>query len=295
MLNQPLKPMLLQPIASVVKNWPASLKWDGFRVLIHYDNGITRAYTRNGNEITSSFYPELSQIKLPVKNAILDGECICFDLTQSNQPPKAWWDDAMVRFHTNKERSVKSISQTLKAHFPVWDILLLNDKPLLKNSFTNRREALNKTVVQSDVISVTQLYDNADHLFSRAKELGLEGIVQYNPDSLYYLDSRPKNTFVKVKAYQYAICQVSSIKKSEFGWGLSINGNYVGMIEFPPSVQVRKEFNKVAKQIVCGENNEWIFIDPLLSCKVKFQCYTKDGSKLRSPTFEEFCTHDYVQ
>ncbi|MGU3567200.1 ATP-dependent DNA ligase [Paenibacillus sp. A51L] len=73
----------------------SSLKWDGFRILIHYNHGYTvRAFTREGTEVTNSF-PKLAQIRLPVKTAILDGECICFDLSQPGTPPKAWWDDAM--------------------------------------------------------------------------------------------------------------------------------------------------------------------------------------------------------
>lgn len=78
----------------------SSIKWDGFRILIHYDNGSVRAYRRHGTEINERF-PELQEIKLSVKTAILDGECIAFDVTQpADQPPKIWWEDAMTRFHT---------------------------------------------------------------------------------------------------------------------------------------------------------------------------------------------------
>jgi DNA ligase 1 len=298
MLNKPLKPMLLQPSPNVVTKtgWYHSIKWDGFRVFIHYDNGKSRAFTRHGNEITSSFYPELSRIKLPVRNAILDGECICFD--QSTNPPKPCWEDVMARFHTKKELAVKHLSQSMPAHFPVWDVLLVDDKLIIKSSFINRREVLERIVPPSDVLSVTPLYQDGEHLFLRAKELGLEGICSYNgnpgPKSYYYLDSRPKDVWVKTKAYQYATCQVTSIRKNKFGWGLSINGKYVGVLEFPPPTSVTQEFYKIANQIVCSENKDWIFLEPLLSCKIKFQCYTKDG-KLRSPKFEEFCAENIIQ
>ncbi|MGN7309358.1 ATP-dependent DNA ligase, partial [Bacillus subtilis] len=83
MLNKPLKPMLLQPLVpgEIKKDWKSSIKWDGFRILIHYDYGRVRAYTRHGTEVTERF-PELQEIKLSVKTAILDGECIAFDVTQ---------------------------------------------------------------------------------------------------------------------------------------------------------------------------------------------------------------------
>ncbi|MGN7308779.1 ATP-dependent DNA ligase [Bacillus subtilis] len=114
MLNQLIKPMLLYPLQpDQIKSWKYnSLKWDGFRILIHYENGKVRAFSRHGTEVTLRF-PELLNIKLSVKSAILDGECIAFDLTQpKDQPPKYWWDDAMVRFNTKTESGVKRIVTT---------------------------------------------------------------------------------------------------------------------------------------------------------------------------------------
>ncbi|MFX3637346.1 MAG: DNA ligase [Candidatus Pristimantibacillus sp.] len=291
MLNQPLKPMLLQPLhpSQINKGYKSSLKWDGFRILIHYDHGAVRAFTRHGTEVTLRF-PELMNIKLPVKTAILDGECIAFDLTQAkDQPPKLWWDDAMARFNTKKESAVKQITRTLRAHFPLWDILFLNGKPLLNTSFMQRREALMAAVENSESLSITPLYDDGEALFLKAKELGLEGIVQYNPDAPIYLNTRSKN-MVKIKAYQYITCQISSVRlKGGFGWGLTVDGRYVGVLEFPPSTEVLREFNKVSKQLIRHEHKSWMYIEPVLSCKIKFQCFTKEG-KLRSPKFEEFCT-----
>ncbi|MDN8592145.1 hypothetical protein B2I21_07695 [Chryseobacterium mucoviscidosis] len=50
MLNQPIKPMLLYPLQpNQIKRWKYnSLKWDGFRILIHYENGKVRAFSRHG-------------------------------------------------------------------------------------------------------------------------------------------------------------------------------------------------------------------------------------------------------
>lgn len=291
LLNEPLRPMLLQPLppSQINKNFKSSLKWDGFRILIHYDHGKVRAFTRHGTEVTSRF-PELTTIKLPVKTAILDGECIAFDLTEANnQPSKLWWDDAMTRFNTKKESAVKQIAKSLRAHFPVWDILYLNGEPMLNKSFTERREALMTVIVNSEALSITPLYEDGEALFLRAKELGQEGIVQYHPDAPVSLNTRSWS-ILKVKAYQSQKCQISSIRlKGAFGWGLSVEGRYVGILEFPPRTEVLKAFNQVYKQLIRHEKNGWLYIEPYISCNIKFQCFTKCG-KLRSPKFEEFCT-----
>ncbi|RUS44956.1 DNA ligase [Cohnella sp. AR92] len=291
MLNQPIKPMLLQPLPpeEIKQDWKSSIKWDGFRIIIHYDDGKVRAFTRHGTEVTDRF-PELLNIKLPVTSAILDGECIAFDLTQtSDQPYKIWWDDAMMRFNTKKPAAVQQICRTLKAHFPVWDLLWINGKSVLHKTFQERRDLLQTLVQTTDILSVTPLYDNGEQLFTNVQQQGLEGIVQYNANSTYHLDSRPQDVIVKIKDYQYVTCQVSSIRKNSFGWGLQLEGKYVGVIEFPPHRNVIRAFHTISKQIIKGENKEWVFLEPILSCRVKYQCFTKDG-KLRSPKFEEFCT-----
>lgn len=283
MLLYPLKP-------NEIKDWKYnSLKWDGFRALIHYENEKVRAYTRHGTEITMRF-PELLNIKLPVKSAILDGECIAFDLNQSkDQSPKYWWDDAMTRFNTKTEAAVKRIASSLKAHFPLWDVLYLNGTPLLDKRFQERRDILSSIVKVSETLSVTPLYDEGHQLFQRARDLGLEGICQYNPDAPIILDARSELHFVKVKAYQYVTCQIVSMRlKGGFGWGLSLNGRYVGILEFPPKPDVIQAFHKISQQLIKGESKGWRYLEPLISCKIKFQCFTKDG-KLRSPKFEEFC------
>ncbi|MCZ1268133.1 MULTISPECIES: ATP-dependent DNA ligase [Paenibacillus] len=297
MLNQLIKPMLLYPLQPYqIKSWKNnSLKWDGFRILIHYENGKVRAFSRHGTEVTSRF-PELLNIKLSVKSAILDGECIAFDLSQpKDQPPKYWWDDAMARFNTKTESGVKRIVTTLRAHFPLWDILYMNGEPITQKTFMERREVLESVVKQSETLSVTPLYDNGQELFKKAKELGLEGVCQYNGDAPMILNGRSERHVVKVKAYQYITCQIESVRlQGRFGWGLSVNGKYVGMLEFPPSHDKIRAFNQISKQLIRSESKGWRYLDPIISCKIKFQCFTK-GGKLRSPKFEEFCTPISVQ
>lgn len=289
MLNQPIKPMLLQPLppSGIKEGWKSSIKWDGFRISIHYDHGNVRAYTRHGTEVTERF-PELQKISLSAKTAILDGECIAFDLTQAtDQTPKIWWDDAMARFHTKKASAIKQISKSLKAHFPIWDVLWVNGQSVMSKTFTERREILQTILPPSDTISITPLYDDGTQLFLNIKQQGLEGIVQYNSDASYYLDSRPLDVITKIKAYQFAICDVVSIRKNRFGWGLQMNDKYVGLLEFPPQRALIQQFHSIKKNLVRSETKDWIYLEPLISCRIKFQCFTKNGN-LRSPTLVEF-------
>lgn len=122
MLNTIIKPMLLQASSIVVphKNWIHQIKWDGFRILIHYNNGLIRAFTRNGIEVTDRF-PELQQIRLNCSQAILDGECIVLD-----SAAKPCFEDVMNRFHAKKLDAVQKLSQQYPAHFAVFDLIFHN-------------------------------------------------------------------------------------------------------------------------------------------------------------------------
>ncbi|WP_219834290.1 RNA ligase family protein [Paenibacillus sp. R14(2021)] len=283
MLNTIIKPMLLQASSIVVphKNWIHQIKWDGFRILIHYNNGIIRAFTRNGSEVTDRF-PELQKIRLNCSQAILDGECIVLD-----PAAKPCFEDVMNRFHAKRLDAVLRLSHQYPAHFAVYDLIFHNGESLLKSRLRERLELLLRVVVPSPVISVTSTYEDGESLFQKIKQLGLEGIVSKNADSHYYLDSRPKNVWIKTKNYRYGQFEISGIRKSEFGWSLTDDGKHMGVIEFPPPSDVLNAFRAVAKQIVTGESKDWIYLKPVLTCNVKFQCYTKD-SKLRHPIFESF-------
>ncbi|WP_420831149.1 hypothetical protein [Paenibacillus artemisiicola] len=60
-----------------------------------------------------------------------------------------------MRFNTKKTAAVKQISKTLKAHFPVWDVLWVNGQSVMNRTFLERREILQSIVPASVVFSVT--------------------------------------------------------------------------------------------------------------------------------------------
>ncbi|WP_143812683.1 hypothetical protein [Paenibacillus taichungensis] len=75
-------------------------------------------------------------------------------------------------------------------------------------------------------------------LFINIKQQGLEGIIQYNSYA-------PDNVITKVKAYQYAICKIVSIRKEKFGLGLQLNDKYVGLLEYPPQKNLIQQFHPI--------------------------------------------------
>jgi hypothetical protein len=80
--------------------------------------------------------------------------------------------------------------------------------------------------------------------------------------------------------------------KAEFGWSLQYrDGRYAGICEFVPP-EARTVFSQISKQLIQSENQNWLYLDALIRCRVKYQCLTHSGL-LRSPGFVEFILASY--
>ncbi|MEW9673146.1 hypothetical protein [Ammoniphilus sp. 3BR4] len=144
---------------------------------------------------------------------------------------------------------------------------------------------MNEIIVTPDWISLCPTFDDGSGLFQAVVQQGLEGMVSKRKDSKYHLDTRSDN-WLKVKNYQYEVVEIGGIRKKEFAWSILKNGRYVGTCEFVPPNE-RKAFYQIAKQLIQKEDDQWIYLDPLVKVKVKFQCWTKAGL-MRTPSFVEF-------
>lgn len=273
MLNTPIKPMLLQPSTDIPtgKMYLHQLKLDGHRALLHYDRGNLKIFTRHFNEVGYK-YPELKNIKLPVENCILDGEIVCFD--SEEDPPKPCFDNLMIRFQTSNPLKINKLMDELPVHFACFDILFLNDVPQINYNLEKRLNTLESIVTNDPYISTCPSYPDGKVLFEKVKELGLEGIVSKHVHRKYYVDSRPKDVFLKVKNYQYEILNLKAIRKKKFGWVMMKDNEYKGIVEFVPPME-RKALKQIYKQLIVGEDENYIYLDPIIKCKVKYQCLSK--------------------
>jgi DNA ligase-1 len=279
MLNTLIKPMLLQKSTNPpTGNYIHQLKFDGFRCLLHFDTGNVRLFTRHQNECTRQF-PEIKP-NLPIKNCIFDGEMVVMDGI------KPCFESIMQRFNTSNDISIKYLTSSMPAHFVAFDILYLEGKNLTKLPLYDRLEFLKKVIGEpSDAVSICPSSLDGQALFHSVKNLELEGICSKKLDSPYLFNTRNSN-WLKVKNYLYETVTITGIRKKEFGWSLSLDGEYVGVMEFVPPNE-RKVFYSISKQIVYNENEKWKYLQPIFKCKVKFQSYTKSGL-MRSPSFVEF-------
>ncbi|WP_274363526.1 RNA ligase family protein [Paenibacillus thermotolerans] len=280
MLHEPLKPMLLYSSPTVpAGQYMYQLKFDGHRTLLHKEGENISMFTRQGTHCTAQ-YPEVAAgAAIGADNVILDGEMIVM-----GADGKPCFDSLMERFSAKK--SINRLANKMPAHFVAFDILYLNGKDVTKLPIEKRLSLLQDVAASSEAMSVCRSSDDGESLFEAVKTMGLEGIVSKKKHSVYQMDTRSA-AWVKTKNYLYETVQIAGIRKGgKFGWLLQLDGRYLGVMELTP-LAARHAFAAIAPKIKTSEDKHFVFVKPLIRCRVKFQCYTKKGL-LRSPSFMKF-------
>ncbi|PLT27896.1 hypothetical protein CUU66_21425 [Peribacillus deserti] len=148
-----------------------------------------------------------------------------------------------------------------------------------------RLALLDQAVADSSVISKAKSFEDGEALFQAVKEMELEGIVSKRKGSVYRTNTRSQD-WLKVKNYKFDTVFITGIRKDKFAWSLMKDGKHAGICEFVPPAE-RSAFRKIAEQMAAGEDQQWIYLKPVIQCKVKFQDYTRAGM-MRHASFVEF-------
>src|SRR5690606_5750212 len=117
-----------------------------------------------------------------------------------------------------KINKIKAYADAMPVHFSAFDILYINGESVTRKTLSERIDILNSVVTNTSTISSCPIYTDGSALFQNTKELKLEGIVSKNLNKPYTLDSRPKDTFIKVKNYQFDVVKIKALRKKKFGW-----------------------------------------------------------------------------
>ncbi|MGH8891105.1 MAG: ATP-dependent DNA ligase [Acidothermaceae bacterium] len=206
-VGRPVQPMLAQAAPSVVDalakvgGGRVALEWklDGIRVQIHRrdsENGPQIAvFTRTLDDITARV-PEIvaAAAALDVRDVVLDGEAIALD--EYGRPR---------RFQETAARtSSRTDVATLRAKIPlsafVFDVMQIDDEPLLTAPASERQRSLEKIVPPQLRVPriVTDDPEQATAFFADAIAHGHEGVVVKSLDAPYEAGRRGAG-WVKVK------------------------------------------------------------------------------------------------
>jgi bifunctional non-homologous end joining protein LigD len=158
-----IQPMRLTRIAKAFDDpdFIFELKHDGFRAVAYIEAGECKLVSRNLKHFKSFDHLKKSLDKLPVQNAILDGEVVCFD------------SNGVSQFNELMSRKGEPV-------FYAFDLLWLNGDDLRSLPLIERKRRLHELVRTSRshaIIYAQHIEDQGIGLFEEICSRDLEGIV----------------------------------------------------------------------------------------------------------------------
>ena len=220
-VTPPVQPMLAKLARHIPDggNWLFEPKWDGFRCII-FRNGVDIELVSRKLKPLNRYFPELIE---PLRAAlpdrcVVDGEIVVADSGGDGLD----FDALLQRIHPAKSRVDRLAAET-PAAFVAFDVLALDDRSLMDEPMSTRRDVLVEALAPNDVVHLTPASTDrvvAHDWFSTFEGAGLDGIIAKPLDGVY---APGKRSLVKVKHQRTALCAVP-------GYRVHKDGNGVGSL-----------------------------------------------------------------
>jgi bifunctional non-homologous end joining protein LigD len=287
-----VKPMLASSIKDIFndKSWVYELKWDGYRVMAHIENGEVHLYSRNGISYNTKFKALAKDLEGVEHDVILDGEVVIVN------------EDGIPQFQALQNYD-ETTSGSLRYY--VFDMLYLNGHSMLELTLLERKSLIPEVI---ENLSYTLYCDHiggmGTALYKKAIDAGMEGVMAKKIDSTYSPGYRSEN-WLKIKAVETEEAIICGYTDSVGGGGVFgslILGmfvddkmKYIGNCGSGFSAKDQRElldrFEKLEienhpfqkKPNLKGRNPHWV--NPTLICEVKFSEWTTNGI-MRHPVFK---------
>lgn len=268
------------------------LKLDGVRCLGYFDSNGVEFRNKRNLKLTSLF-PELENIHKQVKHrCILDGELI---VIKESIPV---FSAIQRRCLMSNPFKISLTAKKLPASFVPFDILYLKDKQTTDLPLQKRKELLSQTVTESQRIAISRFTMNKGiELHNMTRKYALEGIVSKRLDSRYYFGKRTKD-WIKIKNYcddDFIVCGYIFKSNSMVSLVLGLYDGediiYKGHVTLGVSGKSLEKIIAIPKikhslfRSLPANNEQAIWIKPLLVCTVKYMEKTASGS-MRQPVFK---------
>ena len=196
-------PTLIQPMLAVLRedvpkdddHYGYEFKWDGVRAVVYVDGGRPRVLSRNDRDVTSA-YPELRALaeSLGSRRVVLDGEIVALD---DNGRPS--FEALQARMHVTNPAQVRRLTEQVPATYLVFDVLYLDGRSLLEDTYVERRRVLESLQLAGPSWQTPPHFDGGGRdVWAASKQQGLEGVIAKRLDSRYYPGKRA-DVWLKVK------------------------------------------------------------------------------------------------
>jgi bifunctional non-homologous end joining protein LigD len=265
-------------------------KLDGTRVLIYVNKSIKLINRRNKN-ITSRYFPELDFRKnIKAKSAVLDAEIVIYD--KKGNPN---FNLLQSREQTTNKVLIEIKSKEYPATFVVFDILELNNKPLINKPLEQRKNILKKIITDSKHIEKIFYTTKGQALWKIITKRKLEGVIGKQKASKYYPGKRT-DKWIKIKfltTLDAIIIGYTTKKRAISSLLLAIYHKnkltYIGKVGTGFTESFLRELYKTLTKIkqkkpLLKLNEKVTWVKPKLVCEVKYLELSKNLI-MRAPSF----------
>ncbi|MCS7109743.1 MAG: ATP-dependent DNA ligase, partial [Candidatus Micrarchaeota archaeon] len=207
-LFNPIRPALAErendpeAILKRHKTTIADLKLDGFRLQIHKKGNKVMLFSRRLEDMTHSFPDVVEIVKKNVKaeEAIIDSEALAYNESTGEFYPFQY------TIQRKRKHGVAEKAEELPLHIFAFDIMYLDGESLIDLPYKERRKRLEK-IIKKDGISVMESITTSDvkeleKFFKKSIEMGAEGLVCKDPESVYKAGFRGFNWIKFKRSYK---------------------------------------------------------------------------------------------
>jgi len=159
------------------------IKWDGYRIIAHVQDGKVKLYSRGGQDYTSR-YPAVVEELSGLKDCVIDGEIVVLD--EDGKPDFS----ALQNYHGSGD-----------IVYYLFDLLYFEGESYLRKTLLQRKEMLLHVITKEHFLTYSDHFDSGTRLLEGIQGLGLEGIVAKHKESLYQPGQRSRD-WLKIKINQ---------------------------------------------------------------------------------------------
>ena len=300
-LPKDLPPMLAtlvdQPFDD--EGWSYEVKWDGYRALAYLQKGKVEIRSRN-NKTFEKYYPVYDAFQQWSANALIDGEIVV--LNEKGQSDFG----ALQNWRSEADGSLI---------YYVFDLLWLEGRDLTGLPLSERRALLKSITPDDSIIRYSDSFETGGkEFFSKAQQLGLEGIMAKRTDSIYTPGARTRD-WLKIKTASrqevviggftrnedspklFSALLVGVFEKGRLQYTGKVGTGYTEQMQrdmmkrFKPLIQKQSPFttepdvNKPSRFRPNPPDATAIWLKPVLVGEVAFREMTTDGV-MRQPSFQ---------
>jgi bifunctional non-homologous end joining protein LigD len=301
-----LRPMLATAGTLPVRDagWAYEMKWDGIRALAFVEDGAARLMSRTGRDVTQ-VYPELAGIggAVDARQAVLDGEVVAFG---DNDWPD--FEALQQRMNISSVAQARILARQVPVSYLAFDVLWLDDKPLLDLPYVERRKLLDGLGLTGGRWQAPPSFigESGFDVQAVSKQNELEGIMAKRQQSRYE-PGRRSQSWLKIKNLFRQEVVIGGWKPGEGARAGGIGSLLVGVQDEGDLIYcghvgtgftqrtlhmlsgklkpLRRTTSPFGTTVPADEARSAQWVEPELVAEVEFIKWTKSG-RLRAPAYK---------